>query len=235
MKPVVLLTGDEGFDAQYGGAFFMLNMKYPELVREAGLIPVMAYDIRSAAEYAEFADGLFLTGGYDIHVGWYGQIYQSMDQAANVSVTRDDMEFTLCRLFLEKKKPVLAVGRGMEILNAALGGTVCRDVEAASFEKHTDGLVHPVFIKEKSRLSGILGQTGMVNSWHHQAVEQLGKGLTAAAVTKGGVIEAVEHSSLPVLGLAWHPERTEGENRKKSAAVCRMVFKEGWNEAVNSD
>lgn len=228
MKPVILLTGDEGFDAQYGGGYFMLNMKYPQLIREAKMTPLMAYDIRSAKDYAELADGLFLTGGYDIHVGWYGQIYQNMEEAANVCITRDDMEITLCRLFLEKKKPILAVGRGMELLNVVLGGTLCRDVEQASYEKHTGGAFHPVYLKERCRLSEILENTELVNSWHHQSVDRLGSGLSAAAVTKGGVMEAVEHEDLPVLGLAWHPERMEGKGREKSVAVCRMVFEEGW-------
>lgn len=228
MKPVVLLTGDEGFDAQYGGAYFMLNMKYSNLVEASGGVPLMAYDIRSVGEYAALADGLLLTGGYDIHVGWYGEIYTDPGEAAHFSATRDDMEFMLCKKFLEAKKPILGIGRGMEVLNVALGGSLCRDVEKKSYEKHTDGILHPVKVLPESKLSEIFSESESVNSYHHLAVDRLGEGLRPAAVTGNGVVEAVEHEILPVIGVSWHPERMEGAAGEKSRELCRRLYGEGW-------
>lgn len=205
----------------------MLNMKYSHLVKEAGCIPVMAYDIRSVEEYAKQADGLLLTGGFDIHVGRYGQIYQNMDEAAHFCATRDDMEFQLCRLFMERKKPILGIGRGMQVVNVALGGSLCRDVEQTSYERHTGGIVHPVQVKTESRLHHWFGDRIMVNSFHHQAVERLGTGLIPAAITAGGVIEAVEHETLPAAGLQWHLERMDGDERQRCSLLMQSLFGEG--------
>lgn len=121
------------------------------------------------------------------------------------------MEFMLCRRFLDMGKPVMGIGRGMEIINVALGGTLCRDIEKASYEKHTDGIEHPVTIVPGTGLRKILDDVEMVNSYHHLAPDKLGRGLTASAVTGGGVIEAIEHEDLPVLGVLWHPERMRGD------------------------
>lgn len=225
MKPIILISPEDVSDAF--GVVFIMNKEYGNCIREAGGIPLGAGDFRAAETYAAYADGLVIPGGPDIHVARYGQIFTDFAEIASFSNTRDDFDFALCEAFLRQGKPILGIGRGAQVLNAALGGTLCRRLPSRltadcrvtgspssgyAVVEGTPGAfnhqygVHAVRIAEGSRLSRILGQEARVNSFHHQAVDRLGEGLKAAARSEDGVVEAFEHESLPVMGVQWHPE-----------------------------
>jgi putative glutamine amidotransferase len=163
-------------------------------------------------------DGLLLTGGGDVDPTLYG----SPDPARaskGVNRNRDKFEFEMIRQALEDELPILGVCRGMQVVNVALGGTLHVDLESKGYDDHAGAegkpVRHAIDIEANSLLSGLAGGLEQeVNSFHHQAVEGLGKGLMAVAHSTDGVVEAVEWSlkeGMPFLLLVqWHPERMDG-------------------------
>jgi len=228
MKPIALLTGEDGFDKEIKGEHFVINKNYAACLGEAGFVPCLAYDVRNAEDYAEFADVLVLTGGTDLHPAWYGGICQNSEQMEEVSQSRDDLDFTLCRKFLEKKKPILAIGRGMQVVNVALGGTLCQCVSERTAQNHNlsgnyiDGM-HRVWANHRNLLSDVCGECFFVNSYHKQAVACLGEGLSAIFQAEDKTIEAFLHKKRFILGMQWHPERKDWNG--KAQVVVFKAFK----------
>ena len=230
MKARVLVTGEEGtFKDTFN---FVISRDYINALSAAGLMPMLALDIKSAEAYTEQFDGLFLTGGPDIHCWRYGDVYADASHIRPMSRTRDDLEFTLCRHFLAAGKPIFGVGRGLQVINVALGGRLYQHLPehpgaltaGNAVTERAEPAYHSVQLAPESRLASVLGEELRVNSCHHQGVKTLGAGLMAAAAADG-VIEAIEHESLPVFGLQWHPERGDVDPRPFSyfAALCREV------------
>lgn len=215
MKPKILIIGEEGFAKNL--PHFVINKDYSAAVAKAGGLPLLALDAFHPDNYVELADGLFLTGGHDIHCGRYGEVYQQESDIPPLSRGREMLEFKLCQLFMEAKKPIFGVGRGLQVLNVALGGSLYRDISNHAREYSMDEyakaqfVFHPVKIKNGSKLSLILEKEEIVNSCHHQAVKNLGQGLISSALTEDGTIEAVEHETLPCFAVQWHPERAVGD------------------------
>ncbi len=115
---------------------------------------------------------------------------------------------------MEMKKPVLGICRGAQLINVALGGSLYQDIGAQFSTPVLDhmqkqihfGTDHPVEIAHESRLFGMFGPRIMVNSRHHQSVKDPGKGLMITAKSLDGVVEALEHTTLPIDLVQWHPE-----------------------------
>ena len=185
-------------------------------VEQAGGIPVMlaptcdAGDIR---QIAEEMDGFLFTGGHDVSPSIYGE--PTRETCGALSSTRDDMEIPLLGLVREMDKPYLGICRGIQLLNATMGGTLYQDIPTeydTGIEHHQappyDVPAHEVSIIGGSPLHGLLGVDVLsVNSYHHQAVKDLAPSLVAMAVSEDGLIEAVYDSGCTfVWGLQWHPE-----------------------------
>jgi gamma-glutamyl-gamma-aminobutyrate hydrolase PuuD len=164
-----------------------------------------------AAELAGRIDGLLLTGGVDVDPARYGAGRQVETQPPESD--RDAAELALTEAAGERDVPVLAICRGMQILNVSRGGTLVQHLPGHLIGHHlSDGdgdMLHEVSIAEGTRLAGILGHTrATIPSRHHQAVEGLGRGLLASAWAGDGVLEGVEDPQAPFLvGVQWHPER----------------------------
>ena len=163
-------------------------------------------------------DGLLLTGGEDIAPRHYRQ--EEEQGLGGVDQIRDQFELGIVNAWLEGKKqdrPLLAICRGHQILNVALGGALYQDIathipaaldHAYSPGRPMEQLVHSVEIAPESQLAQILGATTLqVNSAHHQAVKTPGEGLAVVAHAPDGVIEATELSTHTfALSVQWHPE-----------------------------
>jgi hypothetical protein len=121
-KPRIAITGEEVVEPMGGSPVFVLSRRYGAAVARAGGLPLMPGDVRLAGDYAEIADGLILTHGPAIHRGRYGKYYLSFEEMRGLSISRDGFEFSLFREFHRRNKPVLGIGRGMDIINIALGG-----------------------------------------------------------------------------------------------------------------
>ena len=148
-------------------------------------------------------DGLLLSGGGDIAPESCG--IRVSERLSGVDRARDEREFALLKGFCAAQKPVLGICRGIQVIGVAFGGTLFADLPTA--ELHRDA-VHRVITAEGSSLRALLGEHFLTNSYHHQAIRTLGAGLRVTAVSAAdGVIEGVEHETLPVWAVQWHMER----------------------------
>lgn len=161
-------------------------------------------------------DGLLLSGGGDIHPRYYEKENQ-ITKAKGIDEERDEFEFDLIKQALNNDMPILGICRGIQVMNVYLGGSLTVDLLSGGFNDHTSQLdqilKHSISIEQKSMLYILTGIPEIdVNSFHHQAVERLGKGLMCSALSSDGVIEAAEwviKDTMPFLMLVqWHPERT---------------------------
>ena len=224
MKPKILMTGEEGF--KNGLFHVLLSRENASAVAEAGGLPIVPNDFGAAEEYAAWADGLVLTGGKDLHASFYGGMYREYPVTIPYSTPRDLMELGLCRAFLAAKKPIFAFGRGLHVLNTVLGGNL-KEAEGHRGEAVTElsfaDAPHTVQVEKGSRLAAALTDGATVNSYHHLSADTLGEGLKAVAFAPDGTVEAVEHESLPVFAVQWHPEH-ETEAYKDGAALFRLFL-----------
>jgi putative glutamine amidotransferase len=165
-------------------------------------------------EVLEALDALLLTGGGDIDPALYGGgTHPKLDQVAR---ERDLFEIALCHEAIRRELPILAICRGAQVLNVALGGTLVQDIPSQIGERvlHDRPVErwersHNVTVLPGTRLARVLGgQAFSVNSFHHQAVKDLGRGLVISArCPEDGVIEGIEAPEERfVLGVQWHPE-----------------------------
>jgi putative glutamine amidotransferase len=186
---------------------------YVDRIVESGglplLLPVIAGGL--AAAIIESLDGLVLTGGGDVEPGRYQ--CEAEAQTAGVDEGRDGSEIALALAALEARLPFLAICRGIQVLNVALGGTLVQHVPLATGANHLRSdvwslPVHEVRLAPDSRLAAFLGADNIsVNSLHHQAVGAAGNGVRAVGWGPDGTIEAVEIDGHPeVVAVQWHPE-----------------------------
>ena len=166
-------------------------------------------------------DGLLFSGGSDLDPELYGQ--QAHPETNEIIPQRDRAEIALLRAALERDMPVLAVCRGSQVLNVALGGDLVQhlpDVVGDEKHKHTPGEFadHDVELEPGTRVQGILGDHAPVKSHHHQGYGKLGTGLRESARADDGTIEALEDPERRfAIGVLWHPEA--GEDRKLFEAL----------------
>ncbi len=152
-------------------------------------------------------DGVLLTGGGDVDPRLYGS---DPEKAAQVNRIRDDFELALIKVAMEKKLPVLGICRGCQLLNVARGGTL-QDLRAKKELKdlHFNMTGHQAELTKDSRLAKIMAtdRLASVQSFHYQAVQDLGRDLRVSARGPGDVIEAIEDTSDSwIVAVQWHPE-----------------------------
>jgi putative glutamine amidotransferase len=161
-------------------------------------------------ETLDALDGIVFSGGSDLDPELYGQ--EAHPETLGVVKERDRAELALLEAALARDMPVLAVCRGSQVLNVALGGDLVQhlpDVVGDEKHKHTPGTFsdHDVRLEGGSRVGALLGERAPVKSHHHQGFGRLGKGLTEVAWADDGTLEAVEDPSRRfAVGVLWHPE-----------------------------
>jgi len=191
---------------------------YAEAVEAAGGTPVilpLTQNLDTIERVYLLCDGFIFTGGHDIAPEMYGQ--ERSTECGPVCEKRDDMESRLLKLAVSGDKPVLGICRGIQLINAALGGSLYQDLEKAGFSElcHTpkeDGEkpLHLVEISRDTPLYEIFSSREIwTNSYHHQAVHRLAPGLTEAAWSKDGIVEALYMPQNKFfISVQWHPELT---------------------------
>lgn len=184
--------------------------KYMESLARAGagMRWVELNDPEQAVQDALTCDGLLLPGGGDMDPKFYGQA--RIPACGEPNLLRDAAEPLLLRAFLAADKPVLGICRGIQVMNAVLGGDLYQDIKPFEHLPHNGhwAKVHTVTVRRGTLLSRILGQdTVLVNSQHHQAVDRVAPGFTLAALSEDGIVEAIEKPDAGFcLGVQWHPE-----------------------------
>src|SRR5689334_14946252 len=191
----------------------------------------------SAADYAEALDGLVLQGGADVSPRSYGQ--EPLRPEWEGDRLRDEYEIALLRGFIDHGKPVLGICRGAQLINVALGGTLWQDVNGLvpgslphyDAEKYDENF-HELRIEDGSALSRLFPSADpfLVNSIHHQAVRELGHGLSVEARSDpDGIVEAIRwQGSSYVFAMQWHPEFHVG---REGLLDCAPVLDEFLSEA----
>ncbi len=190
-----------------------LKSKYvSSLVRAGAQVRwIEVEDADAAVKAAMECDGLLLAGGADVNPQLYGQ--ESKPECGKPNDLRDRAEMKILDAFLPTNKPILCICRGQQLLNVYFGGTLHQDISKIQVCKHSrlrkiHRKVHQIKTFPRTKLQKILGSELLqVNSAHHQAVDQLGPGLTVNAVSEDGFIEGVEVFLHPFcVGVQWHPE-----------------------------
>lgn len=224
-----------------------VNMTYVNSVRMAGgvplVIPLTDDDAQIEAVLAA-VDGIIMTGGEDFDpLKWFGE--EPVRGLGEVVPERDAYDVKLVRAAVAKGIPVLGICRGEQLLAVAFGGTLWQDIPSqvsSSFVKHrqspTTGTVgtHSIRIEKGSLLEQVLGeQQAVVNSFHHQAIKDVPKGLKVVATAADGIIEAVERSGriegfqdggAMILGVQFHPEVITNAGNPEFLPLFRKLVEE---------
>lgn len=197
-----------------GRSRFTLPSAYVDALRAAnGLAVLVTPGEAEPEELLERLDGLVLSGGGDLDPASYGA--DAHARVYSVSPERDALEIALLKGALGRGLPTLAICRGMQILNVALGGDLhvhLPDVVGETVNhrsSQTEAASHPVRVESGSWLAERLGaaEIAAVPSWHHQAIDRLGAGLRPVAWAPDDVIEAVElRGEAQLVAVQWHPE-----------------------------
>jgi putative glutamine amidotransferase len=185
-----------------------LGIAYPEAIVRAGAVPVIVPPLPKPCiePLLDGLRGLVLTGGPDIDPCHYDE--PPHEELGPVEREIDVFELALVRAALRRRLPILGICRGMQLLNVALGGSLVQHVPE---HRQTDpGRIptHAVRLEDGSRIAGLLGSAELqVNSFHHQALDRLGRGVRPVGWAPDGVVEAVEVRRQPFcIGVQWHAE-----------------------------
>lgn len=190
-----------------------LGERYLEAVRMGGGIPVILAPVRTSAvdTLLDRLDALCLSGGPDLHPHHYGA--PEHPELGPTEPELDQFELALARRAIARGLPVLAICRGLQVMNVARGGTLQQHLpdlgqDVLHRQSLTEGTSHPIELLADSRLAKLIGSTRFeVNSYHHQAIDQLGDGLRVVGHAPDGVPEAIEGMTNGfVFGVQWHAE-----------------------------
>ena len=217
-RPIIGVTLDSELPGAYSKfPWYALRENYSSAVVCAGGLPVLLpHETERAADYLDQIDGLIITGGaFDVDPSLFG----ATDRHTTVTTkdARTAFEIAMTRGALERDMPVLGICGGEQLLNIVLGGTLVQHIPAEinhplAHEQPNprDQPGHSVAVKEGTLLHKIAGATELhINSAHHQAVRDIGRGVVINAVAPDGVIEGIEAPAQRFcLGVQWHPEFT---------------------------
>lgn len=177
---------------------------YARGILDAGGLPVHLPLDADPALFVDRLDGVLFSGGADIEASRYGAVNQADDDAPELE--RDEFELGLFKCASERQLPILGICRGLQLVNVAAGGTLHQHVpEHAGFTSPPATLLHSIELEDGSVLGSIYGAEHQVNSLHHQTVATVGAGLRVTA-SHDGSVEGIEHESLPIVAVQWHPE-----------------------------
>ena len=214
MIPVILLPGKLTTNSQgVRGDSFSTGRRYSEAVARAGGVVVQAQPIAqttaAAHELVARFDGVIIQGGGDIDPNRYGQKPRS-NAIYGISLEHDELEIAVIRAAIELDKPVLAICRGIQILNVALGGTLHQHLAdvLADGESHWNKH-HEINLEPNSRVAIAMKTIApkQSHSFHHQAIDKLAPGLVVTGRAPDQTIEAVELNAKKwIVGVQWHPE-----------------------------
>ena len=209
---------------------------YMDMLREAGLLPIVLPTRATTEELNRLngiCNGYLFTGGHDVDPALYG--VEKSAWCGKVNPDRDALEQALFRLALNTDKPILGICRGIQLINAVLGGTLYQDLETerpSPVDHHMtppyDRHIHQVTLQPGSLLSAILREmTVGVNSYHHQAIQVPAEYLRVEVISEDGLIEGVSYPGKRfVLAVQWHPEfnyRTDANSRTIVRAFADAV------------
>ena len=215
----VVFTGDPRMQQVF-------RSNYGKAVRRGGGVPVfLPWKPKHAAFWAKHLDGFLFTGGGDPDPKYYGESMRP--ECGTPNPARDEFELALLKAVMDTGKPILGICRGIQVLNAFLGGELYQDIKPLEHVPHNDhwAKIHTVTVRRGTLLAEILKQdTVLVNSQHHQAASRVAPGLEIAALSEDGFIEALEKPDATFcLGVQWHPEWLSEADPRQQALFDAFV------------
>ena len=214
MKPLIAVVGHTDLN-KFNMPATSIPTAYIHAVEKAGGVPIIlpfTPDPDILPAMAASVRGFLFTGGKDMDPAFFHQA--PVPEIGEMDTALDRFQMGVLDLAMAGKLPVLAICRGLQVVNVALGGTLFQDIYtqvSGPVGRHTQDVIsfdtdHEIDIVPGSRLHGMFGDRIPVNSRHHQAIDRLGKGLAITARSPDGIIEAAEHQTLPMDLVQWHPE-----------------------------
>lgn len=191
-------------------------------------------DRKRALDILDDCSGLVLTGGPDVHPAFYGKGYDTA--RCSIDRIRDTLEFALIQKAMKLDIPILAICRGEQILNVAMGGSLIVDIPEDFGEEiihrceESSNCFHEVFVVEGTNFKKITHvDSGVVNTNHHQAVDEIAPEFRVSAYSKDSLIEAFEWAEPagkpPLIAVQWHPERLSHDNPLSSMIAEYFLLK----------
>lgn len=213
---------------------------YVLAVRRAGGVPVIIPITDNDEELAvalSRMDGLLLTGGPDVEPYRYGE--HPLPELGKTNPPRDEYELKMARMAIDAGLPVLAICRGIQILNVAFGGTLYQDIPTQipeAFHVHKikaeNAVHHDLLTTDGSTLRRLLGVSTGVNTSHHQAVKQVAPGFVVTAYSDDGIIEGIEMEGTDrVIGVQFHPESSVAEGNDSLFPLFEHLIRSAGNSS----
>lgn len=206
MKPIIgiaprVMTHSNNYKVQ-------VNVSYltPFDNRDISVI-ILPLNSPNILEILELCDGFLLPGGDDIDPVCYNQTNDE-GLSKDIDPTMDKIDKIILDYAVKSKKPVLGICRGVQAIAAFLGGSLHQDIEHAGLKHEANESKHMVYTTPNTRVSDLFPDEFLINSYHHQVVDQLPEGFVVTH-TYQDVIEGIVHTELPIFGVQWHPERME--------------------------
>lgn len=197
------------------------TLNYVRYVQSVGAMPLVTLNPQTAAA----CDALLLPGGGDITPAFFGETNHG---SRNIDTELDILQLQSLDLAVRARQPVLGICKGFQIINVKFGGTLIQDLDSDRTALHGyDGgdKYHPSTIPRDSWLRGLYGESPLINSAHHQALNRLGDGLDVSQrCPLDDCIEALCHRTLPILGVQWHPERMDEKRSGASGGKVLAYF-----------
>ena len=241
MRPVIGITAwRRRLDTYLGSEVLQtLSAYYSDAVVSAGMTPLMFANGQAPGEaerLVALVDGVLVSGGDDVDPATYGA---DTIRASGRDDSVDAFEMAVIRAARAQDKPLLAICRGLQIMNVTFGGTLCQDVTGSdgvhgvisdeSDPAELNARSHSVLFEGGSVMAGIYdAPSANVNTLHHQGIDRLGEGLVVEGRTDDGLIEAARwNGEWWALGVQWHPERMDGHHRRVFDAFRQAVMARG--------
>jgi len=214
VAPRILLPGKLTTNATgVRGDSYSNGLKYAEAIARAGgvvaTVAPLVEHIDQVADLVASVDGVLIQGGGDIDPARYGEARRS-GTVYGIVAAHDDFEFAVVREAIRQDKPLLAICRGIQVLNVALGGTLHQDLGDVLSDRESHwNTYHPISLTRGSRVARAMQteRPQQSHSYHHQALKDVAPSLVVTGRAPDGVVEAVEHQSCRwIVGVQWHPE-----------------------------
>lgn len=233
-RPIIGISWCEDTDVSEYSEDLQAYIDAVELAGGVSILLPLLEEEAQANEWLEEIDALIMTGGEDIDPSYYNEKPDA--NLEDVNSERDQSDYILLTAALEKNMPVLAICRGHQMLNVVCGGSLYQDIptqyetdilhrslDEVDFEYHDIGIV------KGSKLAEIMGSGSIeVNSWHHQAIKDLGLGLYIVATSADGMVEAIEREGMAfVVGVQFHPEWHVEDGEMEYLAIFEKLVEYG--------